>query len=109
MKHQFAIRPTATRDVDAIAAYLADRNISAARRFLDNLHATLDQLAHNPLLGAVWDSSNVALRETRVWQIKGFPNYLVFYLSTADSVEIFRVLHGARDIEGILRGTTEHE
>jgi plasmid stabilization system protein ParE len=33
-----------------------------------------------------------------------FAKYLVFYRPVANGIEIFRVLHGARDIEGILAG-----
>lgn len=33
--------------------------------------------------------------------IKGFQNCLAFYLTTDDSIQILRVLHGARDIERI--------
>jgi toxin ParE1/3/4 len=40
--------------------------------------------------------------EVRQWRIKNFQDYLVFYRVQDDRVEILRVLHGARDLEGIL-------
>jgi toxin ParE1/3/4 len=36
------------------------------------------------------------------WRIKNFRDYLVFYLVQDEQIEILRVLHGARDLEGIL-------
>jgi toxin ParE1/3/4 len=39
-----------------------------------------------------------------VWPIKGFANYLIFYRMRSNSIEIVRVLHGARDIEGARGG-----
>jgi toxin ParE1/3/4 len=35
--------------------------------------------------------------------IKGFENYLLFYLEREASVDVIRLLHGARDIPGILQ------
>ena len=31
-----------------------------------------------------------------------FPKYLVFYRPITDGIEVIRVLHGARDLDGIL-------
>ena len=39
-----------------------------------------------------------ALGDIRVVAVSGFRSYLVFSRTAADSVEIVRVLHGARDI-----------
>jgi toxin ParE1/3/4 len=35
--------------------------------------------------------------------VKEFENWLIFYLPKRDGVEIVRVLHGARDIDALLR------
>jgi toxin ParE1/3/4 len=37
----------------------------------------------------------------RVWSIKGFENFLVFYRPVPGGVDIIRVLHGAQDIESL--------
>ncbi len=37
-----------------------------------------------------------------MWPIRGFENYLVFYRPIEEGIEVTRVLHGARDIRGIL-------
>ena len=42
----------------------------------------------------------VGLRRIRV---PGFANYLIFYRPTAEGIEVFRVVHGARDLRSLLR------
>jgi toxin ParE1/3/4 len=56
-----------------------------------------------PALGSVWESDHPELAGLRVLPIRGFENYLVFYRSMADRIEIVRVLHGARDLDSLLR------
>jgi toxin ParE1/3/4 len=43
------------------------------------------------------------LSTLRQWPIRGFENYLIFYLPTEAGIDVLRVLHGARDIDRILR------
>ena len=43
-----------------------------------------------------------SIGEVRQWRIKKFQDYLVFYRVQEERIEILRVLHGARDLEGIL-------
>jgi toxin ParE1/3/4 len=38
----------------------------------------------------------------RNWAVKGFP-YLVFYIERDDHIEVWRVLHGRRDIPSRMR------
>jgi len=39
----------------------------------------------------------------RMIAVKGFKNYLLFYLEQETSIDIIRVLHGARDIPEALQ------
>jgi toxin ParE1/3/4 len=41
----------------------------------------------------------------RSWPVKGFGNYPIFYHPTRYGIEIIRIIHGARDIETIVRET----
>jgi toxin ParE1/3/4 len=45
---------------------------------------------------------NLALRGLRWWRVKGFKRYIIFYRPSLQGIEVLRVLHAARDIEGIL-------
>ena len=38
----------------------------------------------------------------RSWYVDGFDSYLIFYRPIAEGVEIYRVLHGARDLRRLL-------
>jgi toxin ParE1/3/4 len=40
--------------------------------------------------------------EVRQWGIKNFQDYLIFYRLQDEQIEILRVLHGSRDLAGIL-------
>jgi toxin ParE1/3/4 len=43
------------------------------------------------------------LNGLRFWRLPGFGNHLIFYLTNEQCIEIVRVLHGARNIDAILR------
>ncbi len=55
-----------------------------------------------PGIGASYSHEHPALADVRCSPITGFRKYVVFYRPVADGIEIIRVLHGARDIHGIL-------
>lgn len=55
-----------------------------------------------PRLGRTCEFGNPRLSGLRWLQVRGFDNYLVFYRTTNDEVEIIRVLHGLRDIKHVL-------
>ncbi len=95
------VSPRADRDVDEQFAYIARDSRHAAVRFLAAAEETFDQLAKMPELGGQFDVRISHLAGLRVWQIKGFEKYLVFYCPIEQGVEIIRVLHGARDIAAV--------
>ena len=56
-----------------------------------------------PVPGTRFEAANPAFGELRYFPLSShFRKYLVFYRPVADGVEIARVLHGARDIHGLL-------
>ncbi len=91
--------PQAEQDLDEIAASLAQRSARRALRFLDAAQAAFDRLAAFPDLGAYYETTNPQLHGLRVWPIPGFLNYLIFYRVAGNTVQIVRVLHGARDLD----------
>jgi toxin ParE1/3/4 len=64
--------------------------------------ATFSTLAEMPGIGSTYENDNPALADLRFIPITRFRNHLVFYRSSAHGIEIVRVLHGARDLEGTL-------
>ena len=54
-------------------------------------------------MGSPREFQNSHLIGIRQWRVSGFENYLIFYRPIEDGIEVLRVLHGARDIEGLFR------
>ena len=101
MTRRIQVTPEASNDLDNEFDYLAERNTDAARRFYAAAQETFVSLAEMPGAGVLRDYQNPQLAGMRMRAIQGFRNYLAFYLTTDDSIQILRVLHGARDIERI--------
>ena len=97
------VREQADKDVDQIVEAIADDNLSAAMQFQDRVRETYDRIATWPQIGARIRAREEALRDMRYYPIRGYRNYLVFYLPLEDGAEIVHVIHGARDIPSALR------
>lgn len=85
--------PAAVRDLAAITDYIAADNLSAALAFYDEVDHLLTTIAQYPEMGEAVDDLSHGLRRATLG------NYLLFYCTVADRIELIRVLHGARDIE----------
>lgn len=97
------IRPGAWREINQQLDYLEEQaGLETAERFLSQLRASADELAEMPRLGRLCGFKRPGLRQVRRWPVKGFANWLIFYLPARGGVEILHVLHGARDIEHLL-------
>jgi toxin ParE1/3/4 len=94
--------PQALADLAEQSFYIALRSEEAGFRFLTAAEQTFQMLAETPGLGRPWESPLARLAAVRVWRIKGFEKWLVFYRPVEGGVEILHVLHGARDIEQVL-------
>ena len=94
--------PQVIRDLIDLATYIAQDNMNFSDKFLTAAEETFKQLAQTPKMGKVREFDNPNLADVRQQPIKGFKNYLVFYLTKDSDVEILRVLHGRRDIDAIL-------
>jgi toxin ParE1/3/4 len=97
------LRARARRDILQNAGYLEDQGgVELAGRFVDATQDTFDALAPMPKAGIRCEFSKPALKRVRRWPVKGFENWLVFYLPRRNGVEILHVIHGARDVESLL-------
>lgn len=87
--------PAADDDLFDIWLFIAQDNEAAATRTLQKIKKSLDRLARQPRAGR--DRSELA-PDLRSFAIRP---YVIFYRVIDDDIELVRVLHGARDIEGI--------
>ena len=101
-------RPRARADIQEQAFRIADDNPDAARRFLAEVERSLELLAGMPGMGAARPRLSPALRSLRMFPVAGgFASHLLFYRPIRDGIELIRVLHGARDIDAILKDEPE--
>ena len=90
-------RAGADQDVDtAIDYYLAEAS-AAARSFVDELERAYRHIQRHPGAGSPRYAHALGLPGLRSWPLKRFP-YLVFYFESPEVVEVWRVLHGSRDV-----------
>lgn len=95
-------REVARRDLEEIAEHIRRDSPRAALRFVDAAEATFQLIARMPHLGTLYEPDDPTLPVLRFLPIAKFRKYLIFYRPTPDGIEVVRVLHGARDIRGIL-------
>jgi toxin ParE1/3/4 len=89
--------PDAIADLDGIWDYIARDNPAAADRILDELNARFALVAENPDLGEL--QPKLADGTYRRFTCR---NYVIYYRPLDDGIVLVRVLHGARDHEGLL-------
>lgn len=91
-------RELAHRDVEAaIAHYLAENAPQAALAFIGALEAAYAHISRHPASGSPRHAHELNLPGLRSWPLARYP-HLVFYVEHPDHIDIWRVLHGARDI-----------
>ena len=73
-----------------------------ALAFIDALEVTFSHVADHPASGSPRYADELGLPGLRSWVVKGFP-YLVFYVEREADIDVWRVLHAARDIPAWLR------
>jgi toxin ParE1/3/4 len=96
-------REQANRDVDeAIAHYLGEGAAHAALSFIDALERAYTHIGRNPATGSPRYSHELNLPGLRVWPLTRYP-HLVFYVDRPDHIDVWRVLHGQRDVPAWMR------
>jgi toxin ParE1/3/4 len=96
---EFVLSGFVEAELAAIWDYIAIDNIDAADRFLEAAQATFGKLARMPGMGRQRRFFESRLSEVRSFRVEGFDNFLIFYAPIPEGIEVFHVLHGARDLE----------
>ena len=94
-------RPSALQDLVDLADHIALDNIEAASRFLKSAEESFRDLEHMPLMGSAREYRSAEFTGIRMWRVKEFRKYLIFYHPIEDGIEIIRVIHSSRDIAAL--------
>jgi toxin ParE1/3/4 len=91
----------AKQDMENIVVYVAEHNLVASQKLIKELMRKFDLLSENPKMGT--------LRNTYLVGMRSFPykRYVIFYFPTENGIEIFRVIHDARDIDDLFESQFE--
>lgn len=100
-------RELANRDVDeAIEHYLSEDAGPAALGFIDALEQAYAHISRHPATGSPRYAHALNLPGLRFWPLTRYPQ-LVFYIERDDHIDVWRVLHGSRDIPAWLQGSDD--
>jgi toxin ParE1/3/4 len=96
-------RARASRDIDAAVEYhLGEAGETVALGFIDALQRAFRHIARHPESGSPRYAHELGLPGLRAWPLKRFPD-LVFYVEREDHLDVWRVLHGERDVPAWMR------
>jgi len=94
----YHLTPEAQSNVDDIGAFIAEDSVDAALRVLEALEHAFEQLAATPEIGH--KREDLTTRPVKFWSVY---SYLVVYDPASAPLTVLAVLHGARDIERLLK------
>ena len=91
-------RERANQDVaEAIAYYVSEGTEQAALGLIDALERAYAHLSRQAATGSPRYAHELHLPGLRSWPLPRYP-YLIFYVERNDHIDVWRVLHGQRDI-----------
>ena len=108
MKEKPLVRSqAATRDLqNAARHYRSTATVERAQKFVGALEEAYLHISRMPRSGSPRYSHLLDVTDLRSWPVSGFP-YLVLYVEREHSIDIYRVLHTARDIPASFSDITE--
>ena len=77
----------------------------AALGFIDALEQAYAHISRHPATGSPRYAHALDLPGLRCWPLTRYP-YLVFYIERAECIDVWRVLHGQRDLPTWRQETT---
>ena len=98
MSVRYVLTPEAQAHISEIGAHVAADNVQAALRVYDALEAAFEMLAERPGIGH--SRQDLTNRPVKFWSVY---SYLIVYDPASRPLSIIAVLHGARDVEHLLK------
>ena len=100
-------RQRAIRDVEeAIDYYLTEAGETVALGFIDALEQAYRHIARHPATGSLRYAHELDLPGLRSWPLTRYP-YAIFFVERDDHLDVWRILHGNRDIPVWMREPQE--
>ncbi len=93
---QIILSPQAAIDIRETWEFIALENVEAADKWQTQIQEALELLAKMPSMGRIRNEFSLPLRSF----VKG--NYIIFYQPLSEGINVFRILHHARDITSLL-------
>lgn len=90
-------REQADLDVQAAINWYLSSSAEQVLPLIDALEQAYRHVEDRPGTGSTRYAHELNIPGLRFWPCKRFP-YLVFYMELADHIEVWRVLHGRRDL-----------
>lgn len=88
----YRLTPAAQRDLSEIWDFTEERwDTSQAEKYLNEIRAAIQRIAADPSRGRACDEIREGYRRYSIG------SHLVFYIETADSVDVIRILHQRMD------------
>lgn len=98
MAAQFRLSPGAESQIGDIVEFIAAESEAAAVRVRDALYDAFQQLAEMPGMGHMRE--DLTARPVKFWSVY---SYLIVYDPASEPLAVVAVLHGARDVEQLLK------
>jgi toxin ParE1/3/4 len=103
VKPRIVRRPQAKADLINHFVYLHENaGRETARRFLRAAKNSCEFIAEIPELGALKQFEHPDLEGVRMWPVKGFREYLLFYVPIPSGIRLIRVIHAKQDYWRVL-------
>jgi plasmid stabilization system protein ParE len=97
----YVLTPLAKADIFDIWSYIAQDSEHAADRVEAAIYDACAFLAEAPLRGH--SRPELTTRSLRFWALTRYPNFTVVYRPETAPLQVIAVLHGKRNIRGILK------
>lgn len=101
------LRDRARRDVDEVVEdCLSETGAANTLAFIDALEASLRQIGEHPGASSFRHAHELDLPGLRFQTVRTFP-YLVFHVEQEAEIDVWRLLHGVRDLAAWMREPRE--
>ena len=92
------LRILAEQDIkQASFHYRSEGGEALALDFIEEAEQAFRRIGRNPVIGSPRYAYELSLEGLRVWPLRRFP-YLIFYIEQPNALDVWRELHGQRDI-----------